>query len=74
MDLVHLIGAVGCALLAGAFAAAGEPERTLFYAAAALAFAGALLRRRTRASAPAHRVIDLTASARPASQRELQER
>ncbi|NAZ82759.1 hypothetical protein GTR02_13105 [Kineococcus sp. R8] len=73
MDLVHAIGAVGCALLVGGFAAAAEPGRAVFYAVAALAFAAAYLRRRhVERPAAAPRVIDLTAPAVPA--RELQER
>ena len=74
MDLVHLIGAVGCALLVGAFTADGEAARALFYAVAALAFAAALLHRRSSARRSAHRVVDLRTSARPAPERTLQER
>jgi hypothetical protein len=68
MDLVHVVGAVGCALLVGGFAAAGDPERAVFYAVAALALTGALLRRRHLAHRPAPaapRVLDLTAAAQP---------
>ncbi|NAZ77371.1 hypothetical protein GTQ99_18370 [Kineococcus sp. T13] len=59
MDLVHLIGAVGCLALTGGFAADGEPARALFYAAACLAFATALARRRHRDHRPRPVVVDL---------------
>jgi len=72
MDLVHVIGAVGCALLVGGFAAAGDPARAAFYAVATLAFAAAVLRRRHLARRPAPvvpRVLDLTAVAQPVAGR-----
>jgi len=72
MDLVHVVGAVGCALLVGGFAAAGDPERAAFYAVAALALTGALLRRRHLARRPpaaAPRVVDLTAAPQPVAAR-----
>jgi len=72
MDLVHVIGAVGCAMLVGGFAAAGDAERAVFYAVAALAFAGALLRRRHLAHRPTAvvpRVVDLTTAPQPVAGR-----
>jgi len=75
MDLVHVIGAVGCALLVGGFAAAGDPERAVFYAVATLAFTAALLRRRHLARRPAPvvpRVLDLTATPQPVTGRARQ--
>ncbi len=62
MDLVHLIGAVGCLALTAGFAADGEAARALFYALAFLAFAAALARRRQhRHRRPA--VVDLREAA-----------
>jgi hypothetical protein len=63
MDLVHLIGALGCLALTGGFAADGEPARAVFYGLLTMAFAVALAHRRTR-----DRVVDLrgTRAERPA--------
>jgi hypothetical protein len=55
MDLVHLIGALGCLALTGGFAADGEPGRAVFYGLATMAFATGLAHRRTHR----HEVIDL---------------
>ena len=62
MDLVHLIGALGCLALTGGFAADGEPARAVFYGLLTMAFAVGLAHRRT------HRVVDLreTRAERPA--------
>ncbi|MBB2900581.1 hypothetical protein FHR75_001369 [Kineococcus radiotolerans] len=54
MDLVHLIGALGCLVLTGGFAADGEPARAVFYGLLTMAFAVALAHRRARP-----RVLDL---------------
>lgn len=60
MDLVHLIGATGCALLAVGFGADGESGRTLFYLALTLAFTAALVHRRQLRRVPARpAVVDL---------------
>jgi hypothetical protein len=59
MDLVHLIGALGCLALTGGFAADGEVARAVFYGLLTMAFAIGLAQRRT-----AHdRVIDLRENA-----------
>jgi len=47
MDLVHLIGALGCLALTAGFAAEGEAARAVFYALATMAFAVGLAHRRT---------------------------
>lgn len=57
MDLVHLIGAIGCALLVAGFAADGESGRTLFYLALVLAFTAALVHRRQLRRVPARPVV-----------------
>ena len=57
MDLVHLIGALGCLALTGGFAADGEPARAVFYALLTMAFAVALAHRRAHAARPG--VVDL---------------
>ena len=70
IDLVHLIGAVGCVLLTGGFAAQGEPSRAVFYAAATIAFAVTYVHRRhARAASTVRRtgtprVIELRPDAR----------
>jgi hypothetical protein len=56
MDLVHLIGALGCLALTGGFAADGEPARAVFYGLLTMAFAVSLAHRRSRRP---HEVIDL---------------
>ncbi|MEZ0491548.1 hypothetical protein AB2L28_04785 [Kineococcus sp. TBRC 1896] len=45
MDLVHLIGALGCLAMTGGFAAQGEAARAVFYGLCTMAFAVALARR-----------------------------
>jgi hypothetical protein len=62
MDLVHLIGALGCLALTGGFAAEGELARALFYALCTMAFAIALARRwpsHETPQVPTPTVIDL---------------
>ncbi|MEZ0164462.1 hypothetical protein AB2L27_06745 [Kineococcus sp. LSe6-4] len=62
MDLVHLIGALGCLALTGGFAAQGETARALFYGLCTMAFALALARRWPTPAprpAPAPAVVDL---------------
>ncbi|WP_328293004.1 hypothetical protein OG218_09680 [Kineococcus sp. NBC_00420] len=59
MDLVHLIGALGCLALTGGFAADGEVARAVFYGLLTMTFAIGLAQRRT-----AHdHVIDLRENA-----------
>ncbi|MGI4894889.1 MAG: hypothetical protein ACRYF3_07235 [Janthinobacterium lividum] len=54
IDLVHLVGAVGCVLLTAAFAAQGEPARAAFYGLTAIALTvGLAYRRDRRPPAPA---------------------
>lgn len=45
IDLVHLIGALGCLALLGGFAAQGEAARAVFYGLCTMGFAVALARR-----------------------------
>ncbi|WP_432547848.1 hypothetical protein [Kineococcus sp. SYSU DK004] len=61
MDLVHVIGATGCALLTVGFALDAETARAAFYAVVALAFAAAFVRRRAarRTVRPVPAVVDL---------------
>ncbi len=64
MDLVHLIGALGCLALTGGFAAEGEPARAVFYALCTMGFAVGFARRRQHRHDEVHgsggpRVIDL---------------
>lgn len=66
MDLVHLIGAIGCALLVAGFAADGESGRTLFYLALVLAFSAALVHRRQLRRVPARpTLVDLRTTPAP---------
>lgn len=68
IDLVHLIGALGCLALTGGFAAEGEAARAVFYGLCTMAFAVALARRWPTHAARRPVVIDLRdeASARMA--------
>ncbi|MFB9376769.1 hypothetical protein ACFFKU_03845 [Kineococcus gynurae] len=60
IDVVHGIGAVGCALLVIGFGLEGTPARALFYAVAATLFVLALReRRRPRPSTRPVRVVDV---------------
>jgi hypothetical protein len=64
MDLVHLIGALGCLALTGGFAGQGEIARAVFYGLCTMAFAVGFAHRvthRHREQAPT--VIDLRESA-----------
>ncbi|WP_432515388.1 hypothetical protein [Kineococcus sp. SYSU DK001] len=59
MDLVHLIGALGCLALTGGFAAQGHGPRAAFYGLCTMAFAVALARRLHAHHQPAPTVVDL---------------
>ncbi|WP_432543718.1 hypothetical protein [Kineococcus sp. SYSU DK002] len=66
MDLVHLIGALGCLALTGGFAAQGDGARATFYGLCTMAFAVTLARRWSQRAAldhahhsPAPAVVDL---------------
>ena len=74
MDLVHLVGAIGCGLLAVGFGVDGESGRTLFYTALTLAFAAGLVHRRQhrRTSRPTPvrpAVVDLRSVRTPSATR-----
>ena len=63
IELVQLIGALGCLALTGGFAADGEAARALFYGLLTMAFAVALAHRRTHRP---EQVIDLRDARTPA--------
>ncbi|GAA0299558.1 hypothetical protein [Kineococcus aurantiacus] len=62
IDLVHLIGALGCLVLTGGFAAQGQLARAVFYGLCTMAFAVALAHRvheRHQHARPSPTVVDL---------------